>query len=163
MRGATKLVIGIIILVIIAGGAYAVFHKSPKTNNSSTNSSSQTSNNNPPASTNQTPPAAGIIQTKTDSSLGQYLADGSGKTLYTYSLDTTNTSNCTGSCLADWPAYVQTSTSASLPANVTTFKRADNGANQYAYKGMPLYYYSGDSSAGQLTGNGVNNFSVAKP
>jgi predicted lipoprotein with Yx(FWY)xxD motif len=49
-----------------------------------------------------------------------------------------------------------------VPTNVGTITRTDGGV-QYTYKKMPLYYYVGDTSAGQITGDGVNGFSVAKP
>lgn len=102
-----------------------------------------------------------IVTTKTDAKLGQYLADGNGKALYTYGADTSGVSNCTGACLADWPVYEAPSSSADLPANVTIIRRSDGGT-QYAYKGLPLYYYTGDT-AGQVTGDGVNDFHIAKP
>jgi predicted lipoprotein with Yx(FWY)xxD motif len=104
--------------------------------------------------------ASDIITTKTDSKKGQYLADSKGMALYTYGADTSGVSNCTGSCLAAWPVYEATSTD-NLPANVTVVTRSD-GTKQYAYKGMPLYYYTGDS-AGQINGDGIENFHVAKP
>ncbi|HTB48698.1 MAG TPA: hypothetical protein VK712_01300 [Verrucomicrobiae bacterium] len=82
--------------------------------------------------------------------------------LYTYGADTSGTSNCTGSCLSSWPAYQDTGSTAGLPTGISTIKRTDNGEIQYTYNGMPLYTFVGDSS-GQVTGNGVSNFSVAKP
>ena len=39
--------------------------------------------------------------------------------------------------------------------------RAD-GATQVTYGGLPLYYWQGDAKAGDVTGDGVNGFSVAK-
>jgi predicted lipoprotein with Yx(FWY)xxD motif len=149
-----KLIIGIIVVLVIAGGAYAIFHKSPKPKSSNTSSSS-TQNT---AATN-----TAVLITKTNSSVGQYLADPSDKTLYTYNSDSTGVSNCSGLCLRAWPAYVDKGSTTNLPAGVSTIKRTDNGEIQYTYKGMPLYYFAGDSGPGQVTGNGVENFSVAKP
>ena len=149
-----KIIAGILAVLVIGGGAYAIFHKSPSASNPySTASTSST----------QTKPAtsAAIIQTKTDASLGQYLAGSNGAALYTYGADTTGVSNCTGSCLYSWPIYAATSSSASMPANVTVITRSDGGS-QYAYKGMPLYTFSSDSS-GKVTGDNVANFHVAKP
>lgn len=148
-----KPIIAIVVAVIVIGGAYAIFHKSSKpTATSGPNSSSQ----NAPAVNNA------VLITKTDSSVGQYLADPSGKALYTYNADTKGVSNCTGSCLAAWPAYVDKGSTTGLPAGVSTIKRTDNGQIQYTYNGMPLYFFVSDG-AGQVTGNGVQNFSVAKP
>lgn len=153
-------IIGIIAVIIIAGGGFLLLHKPSSTANTTNNSAYSA----PSTSNTTTPPAASsgaIIETKTSSSLGQYLSDGSGKTLYTYGADTSGVSNCSGSCLSTWPAYVPSSTSASLPSNVTVIKRSD-GSSQYAYKGMPLYYFASDST-GQVTGDSVNNFHAAKP
>ena len=69
-------------------------------------------------------------------------------------------SNCNGGCLASWPAYTATKTT-NLPANVTVITRSD-GSKQYAYKGLPLYTFTGDAS-GQPTGDGISNFHIAKP
>jgi predicted lipoprotein with Yx(FWY)xxD motif len=104
---------------------------------------------------------ADVVVTKTNANIGQYLADSSNKALYTYGADTAGVSNCTDSCLTNWPIYSAASAPSTLPANVTVITRAD-GSKQYAYKGLPLYYFSSDS-AGQVTGDGVNNFHVAKP
>ena len=35
------------------------------------------------------------------------------------------------------------------------------GTTQVTYGGLPLYYWQGDTKAGDITGNGVNGFSVA--
>jgi predicted lipoprotein with Yx(FWY)xxD motif len=139
---------------VLVGGGYALFHDSTK----SSNNSSNTNTGQNKASVNDN----GVFQVKTDAAIGQYLADPAGKPLYTYNADTSGVSNCTGSCLSNWPAYQPTSTLASLPAGVSTIKRTDNGQTQYTYNGMPLYYFTGDSNS-KVTGDGVENFSVAKP
>jgi len=146
------MLIGIIVVVVVLVGGYAMLHKSSKTtstNNSGSQGQAAAVNN-------------AVLTTKTSSSVGQYLADPSGKALYTYGADSSGVSNCKGSCLASWPAYVATGSTANLPQGVSTIKRSDNGQTQYTYNGMPLYYFVSDSQ-GQVTGNGVSNFSVAKP
>ena len=152
MKKSSSIIIAIIVIIVLIGGGYALFHKSSKTTPTTTAST----NTNAPAVNNS------VLITKTSSSLGQYLADPSGKALYTYGADTSGVSNCTGSCLTNWPAYQATGSTANLPSGVSTIKRSDNGQTQYAYNGMPLYYFASDSS-GQVTGNGVENFKVAKP
>src|ERR1700693_3978207 len=98
-KNTTRMVLaGIIALIIIALGAYLIFHKSKTntvTSTSTNSSSSQTQANSPSA----------IIASKKNSSVGQYLVDSSGNTLYNYSADTAGVSNCIGSCSAAWPAY----------------------------------------------------------
>lgn len=157
-------VLVIVIIAIVGFVVWYVFHTKNTTNNIYGNAANTSAT--VPAATNKsttkpTSSASSIIQTKTDPKLGQYLADGSGKPLYTYSQDTDNTSNCSGSCLANWPVYKATSSSASLPANVGTITRSD-GTVQYTYNKKPLYYFSGDTS-GSITGNGVEGFNIATP
>jgi hypothetical protein len=44
-----------------------------------------------------------------------------------------------------------------MSADLGTITRSD-GAKQVTYKGHPLYYYTADTSAGQTTGQGSNQF-----
>jgi len=156
MKKSNSIVIAVIIVIVIAGGAYALFHKSPKPAAATTSSNSSSKQSSAPAVNNA------VLITKTSSTVGQYLADPSGKALYTYGADTSGISNCTGSCLASWPAYQDTGSTTNLPASVSTIKRTDNSEVQYTYKGKPLYYFASDGSS-QVTGNGVDDFSVAVP
>jgi len=141
----------IIVIVVIVVGGFAVFHKSPKptTTGSSTKSTVTAVNNS-------------VVITKTNASDGSYLADPSSNTLYTDGSGTTGVTNCTGSCLSAWPAYQDKGATTGLPAGISTIKRSDNGEIQYTYNGLPLYYFSSDTK-GQVTGNGVSGFTVAKP
>ena len=41
-----------------------------------------------------------------------------------------------------------------------TLTRPD-GATQVTYGGLPLYYWQGDTKAGDVTGDGVEGFSIA--
>lgn len=163
---ATETILILVIVALIAFVAWYAFHTKSTTDNTYNNAGNTQLN--PPQSstkksTNSNTTTASIIQIKSTSSTGggQYLADGSGKTLYTFTHDTNGISNCSGTCADNWPAYKATITS-NLPSNVSTITRAD-GTKQYTYKGMPLYYYVGDTSPGQITGNNVNDFVVAKP
>jgi predicted lipoprotein with Yx(FWY)xxD motif len=153
MKKSSSIVIAVIVLVVLTGGAFAIFHKpnKPMATGSTSNSSSQA------AAVNNA-----VLVTRTNSSLGQYLTDPSGQALYTYGSDASGVSNCTGTCLASWPAYQDKGATSGLPSGVSTIKRTDNSENQYTYNGMPLYTFVGDSS-GRVTGNGVSNFTVAKP
>jgi len=157
MQRNAKMLVGLVVLVIIAGGAWAIFHNSSNSSNNSTSNTTASS-----SAPNQPAQSTSVIQTKTDPTLGQYLATSDGMPLYTYKLDTSGVSNCTGSCLSNWPAYTATSSVGNLPANVSTLKRTDDGSIQYTYKGLPLYTFTSDS-AGNVTGDGIENFQVAKP
>ncbi len=97
--------------------------------------------------------ANSVFMTKTSASLGSYMTGPNGMTLYTFTKDTAGVSNCNGSCATLWPPYTATS-QAGLPSGVTVITRAD-GSMQYAWNGMPLYYYTPDKNPGDTTGQGV--------
>jgi predicted lipoprotein with Yx(FWY)xxD motif len=161
MRKSVWTALGAIIVVVAAVIIYAVVHKPAKTTPASTTTTSTSQQTTGTTSNTTTTSAADIIQTKTASNVGQYLADSNGNALYTYGADTQGKSNCDGACLYNWPIYDASSAPATLPANVTVITRSDGG-KQYAYKSMPLYTFTSDSK-GQVTGDGVENFHVAKP
>jgi predicted lipoprotein with Yx(FWY)xxD motif len=103
------------------------------------------------------------------SSLGKFLTGEDGKTLYTFKADAANTSNCgPGACADNWPAlFVDSSDTlkagAGVTGKLTTFTRSD-GKMQAAYNGAPLYYFIGDSKAGDTNGQGIaNKWYVAAP
>ncbi len=155
MKKTGPKIIGVIVIVLVLVVIYAVFHKPMKMMPSASTTSST-------STTQSTAINNAVLVTKSNSSVGQYLANPSGDTLYTYSGDSTGVSNCSGSCLSNWPAYQDKGSTSGLPTNVSTIKRSDNGEIQYTYKGLPLYTFIGDSQ-GQITGNGVSSFYVAKP
>jgi predicted lipoprotein with Yx(FWY)xxD motif len=93
-----------------------------------------------------------------DPTLGSYLTGANGMTLYVTTKDSADTSSCTGTCATTWPPLTVTSaTMLAAPAGATggvaTLTRSD-GTLQVTYNHMPLYYYSGDSKAGDTTGQG---------
>ena len=81
-----------------------------------------------------------------------------GMTLYVLTSDTPDTSTCTASCATNWPPLtVPSGTTATSPVGAMdsfgTITRPD-GTTQVTYNHMPLYYYSGDSAAGDTNGEG---------
>jgi predicted lipoprotein with Yx(FWY)xxD motif len=153
MKKNTTVIIGIVVILVVIIGGYAIFHKSPNMTASTSPSAGKSS---APAVNNA------VLVTKTNASLGSYLAEPNGAALYTYNGDSSGVSTVTGSLLASWPAYQDTGSTSGLPSGVGTIKRTDNGQTQFTYNGMPLYTFVSDNN-GQVTGNGVANFSVAKP
>jgi predicted lipoprotein with Yx(FWY)xxD motif len=95
------------------------------------------------------------------SKAGTLLVDGNGRTLYLFEKDKANQSACSGACVSAWPVD-QSSGAAKAGSGVKasllgTIKRGD-GTTQVTYNKHPLYYYSGDSGAGQQNGQGLNAF-----
>jgi predicted lipoprotein with Yx(FWY)xxD motif len=88
-------------------------------------------------------------------------AERTGFTLYTFDNDTAGVSNCSGTCLTNWPALIAHA-GAVATAPYSLVMRA-SGEMQWALNGMPLYFFAGDTQAGQTNGEAVgNNWFVAR-
>jgi predicted lipoprotein with Yx(FWY)xxD motif len=92
--------------------------------------------------------------------VGSVLTGPNGKTLYYFTTDTPTSTSCTGQCAVVWPPLVVPAGSkaalmSGVSGTVATIMRPD-GTTQVTYKGHPLYYYQGDTSPGQDTGQGVD-------
>jgi len=92
---------------------------------------------------------------------GAYLTDGKGRTLYIFAKDKSTTSTCNGDCAKEWPAFTSsgdpTASGAATGSMLGTSSR-DDGSTQVTYAGHPLYYFEGDSSAGDMNGQGEDDF-----
>jgi predicted lipoprotein with Yx(FWY)xxD motif len=105
-------------------------------------------------------PAMQAASLKTaDSSLGTIVTDGSGNVVYQYDADTqgADSSACAGGCLSNWPPVPGGADAPSLDGitgTVATITGTD-GHPQLTLNGWPLYYYAGDSAAGDTNGQGV--------
>jgi len=92
---------------------------------------------------------------------GTFLVDGDGRALYLWDADHGKTSTCTGECARDWPPLTTTgkpTASGSAESSLLgTSKRAD-GTLEVTYAGHPLYRFAGDSSPGQINGQGSDAF-----
>jgi predicted lipoprotein with Yx(FWY)xxD motif len=110
-----------------------------------------------PAATPPAAPAAVTIRTHRGS-LGTYLTDGSGKTLYRFDGDRASTSACTGLCAEVWPPVLvengPTAGDGVTPGPLGTITRKD-GTRQVTYDHAPLYYFALDGGkAGVTNGQG---------
>ena len=70
---------------------------------------------------------------------GKFMTDDHGRTVYIFSKDTSATSTCTGDCTKEWPPYVE-------------------DGSQVVFKGHPLYFFDEDKSAGDMKGQGLDDF-----
>jgi predicted lipoprotein with Yx(FWY)xxD motif len=100
-----------------------------------------------------------VIAVAQDAKLGAILTGEAGKTLYVLTKDTSGVSTCAGDCAATWPPFtLETGETVQGGAGATgtlaTMTRADGGT-QVTYNGAPLYYFSGDTSAGTTNGQSV--------
>jgi predicted lipoprotein with Yx(FWY)xxD motif len=100
------------------------------------------------------------VDVSQNATLGSFLVASNGMTLYLYTTDTPNTSNCYGPCAVAWPPLLTngapiagTGVTASLLGTTT---RTD-GTSQVTYNGWPLYYFQTDKEPGDTTGENVQN------
>jgi len=89
------------------------------------------------------------------------LVNSGGMPLYFYRPDTAATSLVTGGVAALWPALTSAAPTASGATGKLTVVNDTHG-QQVAYNGHLLYTFTSDH-AGQVTGQGVQNFFVATP
>lgn len=166
----------IVVLVVLGGYLWWTSMSSPQSPAATAPTSAANTSTNP-----ATNPSANAPVTPTSSvhaitlnntgggAFGAYLAASNGMTLYQSTKDTTNVSNCTGSCAIEWPPYtVSAADAASLTADpgitgkIGTITRAD-GSLQVTYRGLPLYFYAGDTKAGDTNGEAVDGFTEVAP
>ena len=91
-----------------------------------------------------------------DPSVGAFLTDAKGMTLYLFTKDTTaNESMCDADCATNWPPVPAEGVSLpeGVPGELGSIDRAD-GSTQATYNGIPLYTFAMDKAAGDITGEG---------
>lgn len=75
--------------------------------------------------------------------LWQRLGDANGKALYTYDEDQTpGTSACTGECAKEFAPFM--ADAGAVASGDWTLVSREEGGNQWAYQGKPLYRYTGE-------------------
>jgi predicted lipoprotein with Yx(FWY)xxD motif len=106
--------------------------------------------------------SSGTVKTAMTSKYGMVLVSSKGWTLYRYTPDKKGVNTCTGLCAKYWSAYlIKASTRPTAGAGATnsligTIKRA-HGMAQITYAGFPLYTYTGDHKAGDISGEGFQH------
>jgi len=106
------------------------------------------------------------VKKATKDGVGSYLVDAKGMTLYWFKKDSPGKSACAGPCVEKWPIYFRDAVAAgegTKPEDFGTITRED-GKKQTTFRGYPLYYWMGDKSKGDTSGQGVGNvWSVIDP
>ncbi len=111
-------------------------------------------------------PAESSVKLADDGTFGQILTDADGMSLYFFSLDTKDTSECLNGCLNAWPIFYREDIIVDAGLDVADFATIDrsDGEKQTTYKGWPLYYFAGDNAVGDTAGDKVNDvWYIAKP
>lgn len=92
------------------------------------------------------------------------LADETGRTVYTFDKDEPNKSNCAGGCLTAWPPFMAKLGATAQGDYGLIDAPGTTGSKQWTIKGKPLYYFAGDTKAGDRTGDGKNGvWHIATP
>jgi len=139
-----------IVVVVTMGLLAAACSKSstPRPSSSTTTSSS-------PAG------AQGVSIGAASASLGTFLVGPDGKSLYLFEADTSARSVCSGVCAQGWPPITTdgppVAGSGVMQSLLSTSSR-DDGTRQVVYNGHPLYYFAGDTKAGETNGEGLEAF-----
>jgi predicted lipoprotein with Yx(FWY)xxD motif len=104
---------------------------------------------------------SGMTITTKSGSMGTYLTDGSGRTVYLWLKDPSGKSVCDGACAGAWPPVTTTgavtASGGAVASDLGTFTRSD-GTKQVTYDGHALYYFAGDTGPGTTAGQGLNGF-----
>jgi predicted lipoprotein with Yx(FWY)xxD motif len=106
------------------------------------------------------PDTSGVSLATAQTELGTIVVDGNGLTVYMFDADSqgAETSTCDAGCLGSWP-LVPGDDDVSLDGVTGTVGTvtATDGSTQLTLNGWPLYYWAGDSAAGDATGQGVSD------
>lgn len=110
------------------------------------------------ASGGAAPAGAANLAVSQNDELGSFLVDADGMTLYLFTKDTENTSNCYDDCASAWPPLLTDGEPVAGEgvdaALLGTTERTD-GTIQVTYGGWPLYYWVKDAAPGDTTGQDV--------
>lgn len=79
------------------------------------------------------------------------LTNKDGRSLYTFDKDVAGKSNCNGGCATAWPPFLVANVK--LAGGDFSVVSRDDGTAQWAFKGMPLYFFAGDQKAGEVNGD----------
>jgi predicted lipoprotein with Yx(FWY)xxD motif len=109
--------------------------------------------------------AVANVKLANSATLGTYMTDANGNTLYFFARDADGTNNCTSAtCMPLWPVYYEANIKVPKALKAEDFgtRTTTDGRQQTTYKGWPLYYYAPGTTGvntreapGATGGNGI--------
>ncbi|HEY2180077.1 MAG TPA: hypothetical protein VGH09_00210 [Solirubrobacteraceae bacterium] len=127
---------------------------------SSSKSSSSSASASAPATSATSASATALVKSVSNPTLhATVLTNAAGMTLYALSGESAGKFICTGSaCEGVWHPLIASGagTSSGNVGSLGTVKRPD-GSEQVTYKGMPLYTFAQDRTAGEANGQGIKD------
>lgn len=154
MRRSMLLVAGTVVLALVSAGCGDDDESATQDDPTTTTTAHATESNDDTAE--EPAPTVALA----DSTLGEILVDGEGRTLYLFDRDTPGTSTCTDQCLANWPpleAPDELIAGDGVDESMLGTITRDDGTKQVTYHGLPLYYFAADSEPGDTNGQAVND------
>jgi len=153
-KGQAAVVVVVIIILVLAIGAFVYYMAIKQPTPVVINQNLVANLNQPNINT-----SAGAQIQILSSSLGSFLVDSNGMTLYYRTNDSANTSNCSGACATTWPPVITSvipQVATGISGQMSLITRTD-GQMQLTYNGWPLYNFSSDKNSGDTNGQGINN------
>jgi predicted lipoprotein with Yx(FWY)xxD motif len=109
-------------------------------------------------SRSSTVPVTNTLEVSRQGPLGNHLVDSNGMTLYLFTNDEHNTSNCSGGCADIWPPLIvdgELMAGEGLIADLLAVVQREDGSSQATYDGSPLYHFANDKARGDTLGQEV--------
>ena len=103
-----------------------------------------------PNAPDEVPTPAAVKVKYVSNAVGDVFIDHRGMTLYSFDGDAAGKSNCVGACEKVWVPLK--AAELAKPIGDWTVVVRDDGSKQWAFKGKPLYDYSGDAKPGDALG-----------
>jgi len=153
-----------LVLLLVACGGGASPSAAEPTVGPTVDSPTDAPTEQPSEAPTEQPSGGATVEAADVGTVGTVLVDGAGgMTLYIFTKDVMDSgaSACTGGCLDTWPALTvaagETPTGGEgVTGTLGTITRTDDNTLQVTYNGLPLYFFQGDTAAGQA--NGVYEF-----
>ncbi|PKB72472.1 MAG: hypothetical protein BZY87_00005, partial [SAR202 cluster bacterium Io17-Chloro-G6] len=95
------------------------------------------------------------VEVSNQGSLGSHLVDSDGMTLYLFTNDERNVSNCSGGCADTWPPLLVDDLALAgegLDGKLLKIIDRGDGIGQVTYNGKPLYYFANDRTPADTLG-----------
>jgi predicted lipoprotein with Yx(FWY)xxD motif len=144
---------------VVAAGAAVLLAACGSTSSNASPAAQPT--NSTSAQTTMPSTTAADVMAASNTKLGTMLVDSAGKSLYTLTDASGKAVACTGQCLTFWPSLLlpSGSTTATGASGITGLATVSaGGGTQVTENGLPLYHFSGDTTAGAANGEGIASF-----
>lgn len=107
-------------------------------------------------------PTGAQVTVASNATLGEYLADAEGFSLYLFTDGNGNPVPCTSdACVGAWPIFTtdgEPQAAEGVDASLLSTTDRPDGTVQVVYNDWPLYYFVGDENPGDVNGQRIESF-----